>query len=95
MLGYVIFITVLAVFAHNGLLLFWFDKDVSIYGRLRGLNRWILDLSAFNFWGLTVGSAFLAAFICKTLGVVGIFVGIAATVLVLKDLATINKARKA
>lgn len=95
MLGYAIFIMVLALFAHNGALLFWFSQDVSIYGRLRGLNKWLLDLSAFSFWGVSLGTAILAAFIAKLLGVVGIYVSLAAAIVVLKDLAVINKARKA
>lgn len=95
MLGYAIFLMVLALFFHNGLLLFWYSQDVSIYGRLKGLNRWILDLSAFLFWGVTLGSAIFASFIASNLGVVGIFVSIAAAVVILKDLSAIARVRKA
>lgn len=95
MLGYAIFIAFLAVFAHNALLLFWHDKDASIYGRLRGLNKWILDLNAFPFFLVTFGAGFAVAFLADLLNVVGVFFSIAVAAIVLKDLAVINKARKA
>lgn len=94
MLGYVIFLAVLAIFAHNGGLLFLFNQDMSLYGRVSRLNKWILDLPAIGFWAWSLGVAFLMSMALGALGFFGILAGLAAAFFILKDIVAILNVRK-
>jgi len=94
MLGYVIFLVVLAIFAHNGGLLFLFCQDMSLYGRVSRLNKWILDLPAIGFWSVSLGVAFLLSLALGALGFFGILAGLAATFFILKDILAVIAVRK-